>query len=224
MSELLSSHSRDAATITARHAAGPETRTLPLLQGRTSLAEALEEEENMLFRLAYPSQRTEFYVWILQHRKDFEAIVSHHLSLASNEICQFAEVKDWRPGSFNVCIPISIDNWRKHPGRRVLLRIPLPYKVGESACPGNADEKLRTEAATFIWIGCPDIPIPYLWGFGLPGGRSVCTLASHVLTERIHTDVHSSQDLKTPPSAKELFGIFDALCNPFLDPPFRVGT
>ncbi|TVY88914.1 hypothetical protein LAWI1_G007107 [Lachnellula willkommii] len=91
---------------------------------------------------------------ILQHRKDFEAIVSYHLSLAANEICRFGEVGEWKHGSFN----------SKSPRRRVLLRVPLPYKVGESAYPSNANEKLRTEAATFIWIedNCPDVPIPHL--------------------------------------------------------------
>ena len=152
-----------------------EVLTLPLLRGRTTLHEALEEEENMLICLAYPSQRFEFFLWILQHRKDFEAIVSCHLSLAAHETCRFGDVGEWKHGSFNVCIPVYIDNWRKHPGKRVLLRVPLPYKVGESAYPGNADEKLRTEAGTFIWIrdNCPDVPIPHLWGFGFPGGQSV---------------------------------------------------
>lgn len=152
-----------------------EALTLPLLQGKTTLAEALEEEENMLLRLAYPSQRIDFFVWILQHRKDFEAIISYHLCLADNETCRFGEVKEWTHGSFNACIPIYIDNWSRYPGRRVLLRIPLPYKVGESTYLGNEDEKLRTEAGTFIWIqgNCPDVPIPLLWGFGFPGGQSV---------------------------------------------------
>ena len=70
------------------------------------------------------------------------------------------------------CIPIHVDKWSK----RVLIRFPLPYKVRESPCPGNADEKLRCEAATFIWMreNCPEIPIPHLWAFGFPGGQSVC--------------------------------------------------
>ncbi|KAH9212706.1 hypothetical protein DL95DRAFT_391203, partial [Leptodontidium sp. 2 PMI_412] len=77
-------------------------------------------------------------------------------SLAANEICRFGEVGEWKHGSFNICIPIYINNWSKSPRRRVLLRVPLPYKVGESAYPNN----------------CPDVPIPHLWGFGFPGGQS----------------------------------------------------
>lgn len=156
---------------------------LPLLQGSTTLAGALEEEENMLVRLRYPTQRMNFFLWIYQHRNDFEAIVSYHLGLGDGETCRFSEPKEWKHGSFNLCVPIYTFNWRKYPGKRVLLRIPLPYKVGESTYPGNADEKLHTEAATFIWIqdNCPDVPIPYLWGFGFPGGQSVGPARSQIL-------------------------------------------
>lgn len=40
--------------------------------------------------------------------------------------------------------------------------------------PGNADEKLRTEVATFIWIqeNCPSIPIPFLWGLDFLVGKA----------------------------------------------------
>ncbi len=149
--------------------------TLPLLYGKMTLAEALDEEDNMLLPLAYSSQREDFLFWIYEHREDFKALVSRHLDLANSETCRFGEFKEWKHGSFNVCIPVYVDNWRRHPGKRVLLRLPLPYKVGELTCPGNAEEKLRAEAAAFIWIqeNCPDIPIPFLWGFGFPNGQSV---------------------------------------------------
>jgi hypothetical protein len=107
---LVSSSLRDLASVLAdvladvlaKKASASKALTLPLLQGGTTLTEALEEEENMLFRLAYPSQRFEFFFSILQHRKDFEAIVSYHLSLAATEICRFGELGEWKHGSFNV--------------------------------------------------------------------------------------------------------------------------
>lgn len=149
--------------------------TLPLLRGNTTLEVALEQEENILLDLAYPKQRVDFFVWLRRHRRDIEDTVSYHLGLTRSETCRVGEVKEWIHGSFNVCIPVHIDNWNKHPGRRVLIRFPLPYKIGESTHPGNAEEKLRCEAATYIWIQdyCPDVPISYLWGFGFAGGQSV---------------------------------------------------
>jgi hypothetical protein len=64
-------------------------------------------------------------------------------------------------GSFNICLPVYIDNWRKRPGGRVMIRFPLPFKVGDSNYPGNAEEKMRCEAATYTWIRetCPDFLI-----------------------------------------------------------------
>lgn len=62
----------------------------------------------------------------------------------------------------------------KVPVKKVFVRLPLPYKVGEAPYPGNAEEKLRCEAATYIWIqnNCPDVPIPHLRGFGFSNGHS----------------------------------------------------
>jgi hypothetical protein len=53
--------------------------------------------------------------------------------------------------------------------------LPLPHKIGEDRYPANSEEKILAEAATYIWIreNCPAIPIPYLWGFGLPDNSSV---------------------------------------------------
>ncbi|OAA37684.1 Aminoglycoside phosphotransferase [Metarhizium rileyi] len=51
----------------------------------------------------------------------------------------------------------------------VLLRFPLPYRVGEAVRPGNSDEKVNGEAAAYAWLqeNCPSVPIPQLYGFGL---------------------------------------------------------
>lgn len=86
-----------------------------------------------------------------------------------------SETREWMRGYYNVCIPVYVDGWAAFPGKRVLIRIPLPYKLGEANSPGKVEEKLRCEAATFIWIKeqCPEVPIPYLWGFGFPSGQCV---------------------------------------------------
>jgi hypothetical protein len=153
------------------------SKMLPLLQGEITLESALDDDDNVLQAIAYPQKRFEFYVYLLKHRSEIETIVSYHLGLNKRDTCQIAEVKDWIAGSFNVCIPVHV-NRAKSPSKRVVIRFPLPYKVGELQYPGNAEEKIRCEAATFIWIqeNCPTVPIPYLWGFGLPDGQSVCDL------------------------------------------------
>lgn len=151
------------------------TTTLPTLRGVIILEDALKNEDDMLPVLAYPEQRTEFFIWIYTHHSDIEHIVAYHLGLTTSEKCRIGEVKEWIHGSFNVCVPVSIDNWQRYPGRRVIIRLPLPYKIGEATHPGNAEGKLRCEIATFLWMRqhCRDVPIPRLWAFGFAGGQSV---------------------------------------------------
>lgn len=148
--------------------------TLSLLNGEISLNNALENDDNVLHRLSYPDKRIAFYLHLLLNLDKVAAIVSHHLGLYVHQ-CRPADVREWIAGSFNVCIPVYIDHHSHEAGQRVLIRFPLPYKLGESEYAGNAEEKLRCEVATYIWLqeNCPTVPIPQLWGFGFPNGYSV---------------------------------------------------
>lgn len=123
--------------------------SLPLLRGSITL-EALQQEDDMLLDVSSPDSRIEFFVFLYGHRSDIAELVSGHLGLDQPNQCRVADVKEWIHGSFNVCIPVYVENWKSCSAKPVLIRFPLPYKVGESAYPGNADEKLRCEAATFI--------------------------------------------------------------------------
>lgn len=106
-----------------------------------------------------------------------KAVVVHHLGLSSIDVCYIAKMEDWLCGSFNVCIPITIEAWesRQQPGRRVILRFPLPYRVGNEFSPGNGDEKIQCEAGAYAWLqqNCRDVPIPQLYGFALSTGETV---------------------------------------------------
>jgi len=174
--------------------ADPQLR-LRLLGRQITLAEAREEEDDILQQLGYPQQRIQFCVSLLSREDEILHLVAFHLNI-DRKTCTLSPVDEWRHGSFNFSIPIYI-NWR---GRtRVILRVPLPYKVGESQYPGNIDEKLRCEAATYIHIQkhCPDVPIPKMWGFGFTDGSNV-HLSSAFYTISLPTN--SSQPLKTGPS------------------------
>ncbi|OOF98994.1 hypothetical protein ASPCADRAFT_162880 [Aspergillus carbonarius ITEM 5010] len=155
--------------------------TLPLLHRQITLASALDDDDNVLQELQYPERRIQFFTYLFMNRSAIEAIVSHHLGLKGKQTCRIGEVKEWISGSFNVCIPVYIQPCSTNASKRVLIRFPLPYKVGEFQRPGNAEEKLRCEAATFIWIqeNCPSIPIPHLWGFGFADGHHL-TAIEHI--------------------------------------------
>ncbi|PYI36229.1 hypothetical protein BP00DRAFT_472418 [Aspergillus indologenus CBS 114.80] len=160
---------------------------LPLLQGSITLDEALDREEDMLLELSFPTSRVEFFVSLYSRRHDIATLVAEHLLLSRCDQCFVGEVKEWIHGSFNVCIPVRVEGRAKGLPRRVMIRFPLPYKVGEALNPGNVDEKLRCEAATFIWIRQQqlDVPLPQLWGFGFPGGQTFSVPGHMPLTTRI---------------------------------------
>lgn len=146
---------------------------LELLNQSIDLSDALENDDNILEQLTYPSQRLDFFVHLYEHRQNIEATTAYHLGISSSA-CQVSEVKEWRHGSFNVCIPIDISDGH-YAEKRVLIRFPLPYKVGESRYPGNADEKLHCEIAAYLWINqnCPSVRIPKLLGFSFYNNRTV---------------------------------------------------
>ena len=73
-------------------------------------------------------------------------------------------------GSFNLCVLVRVNALQ-----RVVIRFPLPYRIGDKFRPGDADEKVRCKAATYAWLRqeCPSIPIPHLYGFALSTGQLV---------------------------------------------------
>ncbi|GIK04890.1 hypothetical protein Aspvir_008988 [Aspergillus viridinutans] len=152
----------------------PKTR--PLLRGEITYSTAQREEVNILHRLRYHDERRKFFAHVYEKRNWIEAIVAHHLNLGSPNSCCMDDVENWHHGSFNLCVPVVVGGWKRkqQPGGRVLLRFPLPYRVGDAFRPGNGDEKIRCEAGAYAWLqeNCPDVPIPKLYGFSTSTGET----------------------------------------------------
>ena len=146
-----------------------------LLRGEITYSSAKDEETNILHKLTLWEERNKFFNHLYRKRGLIQTIAAFHLGLSAKENCRVAEPDNWLHGSFNLCIPIVIQGGNNRPDQQFIIRFPLPYRVGETYRPGNADEKLRCEAGAYIWLQahCPDIPIPYLFGFGLSTGQSV---------------------------------------------------
>ncbi|OAX81433.1 hypothetical protein ACJ72_04226 [Emergomyces africanus] len=146
-------------------------QTRRLMKREITYSAAAKDPFDMLHALSYYPQTVRFFTHLRKNLALIQEITAHHLG-ASPEACHVCpEVKDWRWGSFNVCIPITITTTQK----RVLIRFPIPHCVGEAFWPGNADEKLRCEAGTYAWLqeNCPSVPIPKLFGFALSTGQSL---------------------------------------------------
>lgn len=136
---------------------------------------ALAKPDDMLLELSYPLEKAKFFDQVEAAQREIECIVRWHLKLRDTETPRAASRDLWLLGNFNVNIPVYIDNWCRAPRRRILVRIPLPYKLAEARFHGNVDEKLRCEVATFIWLldRHPTVPVPFLWGFGFRTGSCV---------------------------------------------------
>lgn len=142
-----------------------------------TLKDALAAEIDILPALKSPQQTAIFRHEKLEARRSqILDVVSRHLNISPTKLV-LSQPSKWIHGSFNICLPIDILDTRldKLPSR-AMMRVAMPHAVGESFSPGIVDEKVRCEAATYVWLQreCPDIPIPQLLGVGLPGGRTVC--------------------------------------------------
>ncbi|PGH16209.1 hypothetical protein AJ79_01978 [Helicocarpus griseus UAMH5409] len=139
--------------------------------------------------LQYAQKQADFYNDLEDPSRRDQTIGSIHCGLGNPNLVQVPKVFGekgellWRHGSFNVRIPVCINrtttrlnNSGSSLPSKLGLRIPLPYRIGEEAFPGNSEEKVRSEPATYTWVNkhCPDISVPRLRGFELTGGLSFC--------------------------------------------------
>lgn len=148
-----------------------------------NLSELEDDDHNMLIQAHWPRENKEFFAYVISQATVVEQLVAYHLSLESHQVCTFPPQREWIAGSFNLCIPMGIENWR---AERVMVRLPLPYLYTHSTY--SASEKLRTESATFAWLSehCPNIPIPQLSGWGLPDGPSFVPLIQSSTVRRAY--------------------------------------
>lgn len=149
--------------------------TIETSKGRYTLEEALARDVDMLPALS-GLQKTIAYQHELEScRPRLEKIIQRHLGIPQSDFV-LSRPEKWIWGNFNICLPIYIngDHGTRLP-RQALIRFPLPHNVGEAFSPGTVNEKLRCEAATYIWLQteCPTVPIPRLLGMGFPGLQSV---------------------------------------------------
>ncbi|EXJ76897.1 hypothetical protein A1O3_10054 [Capronia epimyces CBS 606.96] len=150
-------------------------------------------------------QKCEFDDRLHQHRELIQELTAHHFGLHAR-MCHMAEQKEWIYDDYDVGIPVAIDPWEaeEQATKRVIVRFPLPYKVGELFRPGNADEKIRCEAGTTAWIqqNCPSVPIPRLHGFGLSTGQMFSSVKNlpfiHRTVQYLRSQVLASLGYGTP--------------------------
>ena len=106
-------------------------------------------------------KRIDLLIYLLDHQYEIQSLVAYHLGGKKVENYRLAPIGEWEHGSHNIYLPVSIKGRQGHGGERVIIRFPLPYKLGEDLFPGDAIEKVRSEAAIYIWIRshCPEFAL-----------------------------------------------------------------
>lgn len=166
-------------------------RTRRHLRGEITYSKAKAKVVNILHRPGYFEQQNQFFLELSKNQAWTKDVVAHQLGLRSPASCHVADMPEWRHGSFNVLVAVTVHDWgkrKKQPGQRVLLRIPLPYRVGDDFSPGNGDENIRCKAGTYAYLqeNYPEVPIPQLYGFAVSTGQIMCLSPS---TDDVQTDL-----------------------------------
>nr|POF12755.1 hypothetical protein CFP56_09907 [Quercus suber] len=138
--------------------------TIAIPKGRLTVEQALDRDSDVIPVLANLEHTLDFQRQLDLRRSQIEKLIQRHLGIPQSGFV-LSQPSEWIWGSFNICLPIDIISaYDKKLPRQVLIRFPLPFNVGEDFRPGSIDEKLRCEAATYIWLrsNCPTVPIPRL--------------------------------------------------------------
>ncbi|PMB70796.1 hypothetical protein BM221_003253 [Beauveria bassiana] len=136
------------------------------LSDTSSLVAAIQSEDNKLVSMHYERLKEDVYASIKAQTRQIEALLCNLFRVSE---CRVVPSELWGFGSFNVAVLVRL------PRKNVCLRLPFLHRIGEQHFPGNAEEKLRAEIGTYLWLHehCPDVPIPQLHAFGLPDGSIV---------------------------------------------------
>ncbi|OAA53908.1 Aminoglycoside phosphotransferase [Niveomyces insectorum RCEF 264] len=157
--------------------------TIYLANGTTiNCEEALESEKNIIVRNAQFNSLVQLSMRLWEQRAAASALVAMHVGVGP-ECIEMAHHSTWQRGMFNLVVPMLVkdkaaestgtDKSLDKASNEVLLRIPMPAKLGEEQHPGSVADKLQCETASYIWMQrhCPEVRIPHLYGVGFPGAN-----------------------------------------------------
>lgn len=159
------------------------SKTRYLLREEIAYSDGRYKEINVLHKLKYYEQQNRSFSAVNDEREWMKPLSCTALAWIHPMPAVSLITREWLHSSFNLCVPVTIENWKRKPqsGQRLIVRFPLPYRFGEAFRPGNAGEKICCEAGTYAWLqqNFPDVPIPWLYGFATSTGG---TVRCHVIT------------------------------------------
>ncbi|KAG9676627.1 hypothetical protein KCV03_g2198, partial [Aureobasidium melanogenum] len=158
--------------------------SIPTQHGFITEQEALEIDLDVIPRLHRRREADGFRQKLQSSTSHIRELISRHLRIAESDFVLDGP-SAWIEGGFNICLGIEISNDRHpHLPKAAVICFPLPFNIGEDFAPGAMDEKLRCEAATYIWLreNCPNIPLPRLLGMGFPGTQTFTAIENETVS------------------------------------------
>lgn len=145
-----------------------------------SFDSASNTDKNTVNELAYELASAELDETLWDQRKTIVSLSKHHLGLNSYDVCTVLPRRQWVHGAFNLAIPITVTSGTSSP-KSYMFKCAMPHKLAEAPYPGTVDEKLGSEAATYMWMQrhCADVRIPFLHGFGFSSHHHVSSSLIH---------------------------------------------
>ncbi|KAG6007740.1 hypothetical protein E4U21_005579 [Claviceps maximensis] len=127
-------------------------------------------DSNVIHMKQYEAATNKQLRQLVDDKETIIALARHHIGVDSDSLIT-VNWKGCKIGSFNICFPLVVER-PDAPPINLFFRCAMPHKLGELRSAGAIDEKMRCEVATYAWMQekCPDIRIPYLYGFGLYDG------------------------------------------------------
>ena len=68
-------------------------KSLPLVNGKITLSQALDNDDEILLELSYPKQRLDFFCYLYERQKEIEAVTAFHLGIPK-AACRVGEVNE----------------------------------------------------------------------------------------------------------------------------------
>ncbi|KAF7537807.1 hypothetical protein G7Z17_g12776 [Cylindrodendrum hubeiense] len=171
-------------------------QTVAVPGGHIPIESVANYDGNILLENSRAHEIDELCERLWNDRHNVQVITLHHLCLPRGIYAIIAPKSEWLVGDWNICMRIQVHDPAFDVPREILVKILVPACFGESTNPGTVEEKIRVTVGSYTWYQahCPTIPVPHLYGFGLPNGLQFTHVAqteakSHLAYEVLNESV-----------------------------------
>ncbi|KAH7019761.1 hypothetical protein EDB80DRAFT_207256 [Ilyonectria destructans] len=153
--------------------------TLDIPGGTITYEAARKCEDNVIIEHHRAAETHDIYCHLWVDRHNAEALAVHHLGLEPGTISRIAPQEDWKVSDHHISFTIVVYDTDREEDRKVHFKCYIPSAYGEDFFKNSVEEKIRIDVGSQVWMSqkCADIPIPFMFGYGLPNGHQFTHVA-----------------------------------------------